>query len=513
MKKKQLLSLALAVTLTAGILSSCAQLVSTSTGQQAPATDRGITLAILSETPSVAPARHTATEGTFKNVLTHNGLFRLTHDTLTPVPDLVADWRPISDTVFEFTLHPGIMFHNGMEMTAECVIASVYYVRTYPIAAPFHASLIGGEVIDRYTFTLDTGEPNAMLFYDLGFQANFIMPSALIEAGHDFVSSPIGSGPFYFEEWSTGDFLTFRRFEDYFDAERAAKVEYVHWRIVPEGALRTLSLENNEVDMIVEVSFPDVPRLEANPNIVVAQIPSTRFSYILLQNDLPQFSNVYARRAIDMALDKEAMLMASLEGFGAPTWQTTPPVFQGSSLEGVRSFDPEGARALLAEHNINPADLDFEMTVYSEETRRRAEVVQSNLADIGISTTIVAIDFATWLDFTRDGTFEAAFGAFTASNMLMFMRSTMHLDAIPAPNRSRIRNQELTDLISQAIATTVDAEARIALLEEASRVSNEHSGFIPTNTNVIVRAFNANLAVPEIAPTGVKALNMAYWIQ
>ena len=531
MLRKRNLSLVLAAVLLAGVLSACAPAqnqqpaVSTATAVGGPnqgaapaATDRqapdgrGITLAILAETPSVAPARHTATEGTFKNVLTHNGLFRLTYDTLTPVPDLVESWRPITDSVFEFTLRQGIRFHNGMEMTAEDVVASMHYVRTYPIAAPFHASIVGAEFVDRYIFTLDTGEPNAMLFYDLGFQANFIMPAPLIEAGHDFQVSPIGSGPFYFENWSTGDSLTFRRFDDYFDNERSARVDYVHWRIIPEGALRTLSLENEEVDIIVEVSFPDVPRLEQNPNIVVSQIPSTRFSYLLLNNDLPQFENVYARRAIDMALDKEAMLIASLEGFGAPTWQTTPPVFHGSSLEGIRSFDPDGARALLAEHNIDPASLAFVMTTYSEENRRRAEVVQSNLADIGIPTTIIGIDFAAWLDSTRDGTYEAAFGAFTASNMLMFMRSTMHLDAIPAPNRSRIRNQELTDLISQAIATTVDADARIALLEEASRVSNEHVGFIPTNTNVIVRAFNSNLAVPEIAPTGVKGLNMAHWL-
>jgi len=523
MKKAKILSITLAGILIVSAFTACtptendsspsAQVTGNDTQPSPADVQGGLTIAVRSETPSIAPARHTASEGHFKNCLTHNGLFRLDAATLEPVPDLVYSWKSISDTLFEFNLHEGILFHNGEEMTAYDVVASLYYVRTYPIASVFHGSVVTADVVDRYTFTIDTGTPNAMLLFELAFQANFIMPASLIEAGHDFTINPVGSGPFVFDSWSLGDSLTFRRFDDYFDGDRAAHLEYVHWRIIPEGASRTLALENFEVDYVVEVSFPDVPRLRNSENITVLEHPTTRFSYILLNNELPQFSNIYARRAIDMALDKEAMLTASLEGFGAPTWQSTPPVFAGSSAVGVRSFDPDGARALLAEHNIDPESLAFVMTVYSEEDRRRAEVVQSNLADIGIPTTIAMIDFAAWLDATRDGNFEAAYGAFTASNMLMFMRSTMHMDSIPAPNRSRIRNQELSDLISEAIAT-IDTEARIAVLEEASRIANGHSGFIPTNTNVVVRAFNSNLIVPEVSATGFMLhLNMAYWVQ
>ena len=528
MKKRRILSIILVGVFMTGLLAACtptAPAVTPTTPAAAPGTapaqdtpapsdvGGGLTIAVRSETPSIAPARHTASEGHFKNCLTHNGLFRLDPATLEPVPDLVYSWTALTDTVFEFTLHQGIQFHNGDIMTAYDVVASLEYVRTYPMATVFHGSVVGAEVVDTYTFTIDTGTPNAMLFFELAFQANFIMPKSLIDAGHDFTLNPVGSGPFVFYNWDFGDSLTFTRFDNYFDTARAAHLDYVHWRIIPEGASRTLAIENAEVDYVVEVALPDAARLRENDNITVLEHATTRFSYILLNNDLPQFENVYARRALDMALDKESMLMASLEGFGEPTWQLTPPVFLGSSAEGIRSFDPDGARALLAEHNIDPESLAFVLTVYSEEDRRRAEVVQANLADIGIPITISVIDFAAWLDATRDGTFDAATGAFTASNMLMFMRSTMHIDSIPAPNRSKIRNQELSDLISEAIAT-IDPVARIAVLEDASRVANEHAGFIPTNTNVVVRAFNSNLVVPEVSATGFMLhLNMVYWAQ
>ena len=532
MKKKKILSLVLAGILLMSTFAACTPTPppaaanggtappTTGTGTPPPppppppppevAVERGITMAIQAETPTLAPARHTALIGGFKNNLTHNGLFRVNYEDLEPVPDLVAGWRAISDTLFEFTLHEGVMFHNGEELTAEDVVASMHYVRTYPEARVFHGSVVDAEVVDRYTFTLYTGEPNALLFFELSHQANLIMPKSLIEAGNDFNANPVGSGPFVFYDWSLGDSLTFTRFDGYFDNERFPQVDYIHWRIIPEGASRTIALETEEVDFIVEVAFPDIPRMRENPDITVFERPGLTFIYLLLNNDTPMFENIHVRHAIDMAIDKEAIVMAAVDGFGVPVSVSVPPVFPGVSHEGTRSFNPEAARALLAEHNIDPSTLDFDILVYSEEHRRRAEIAQANLADLGISTTITMIDFATWL--TTAGTTDAAFGAFTSANLLSFMRSTMHIDSIPAPNRSRITNQELSDLISEAIST-VDPAARLAVTQEATRVANEHSGFIPVHMNVLVRAFNADLVVPEIAAGGAMNLNMAYWLR
>jgi len=162
---------------------------------------RGITLAAASETPSIAPARHSSLLAGFKNSLTHNNLFRAHYTDLNPTPELVSDWHAISDTVFEFRLHEGILFHNGDELTAYDVVSSLEYVRTHPYSRAHHGSIAYFEVVDLHTFRLDTGEPNAMLFFDLTSHANAIMPRSLIESGHDFTTNPVGSGPFVFEDW------------------------------------------------------------------------------------------------------------------------------------------------------------------------------------------------------------------------------------------------------------------------------------------------------------------------
>jgi len=535
MKMKRILGLVLTGILLLGALGACTPSQVTAPSQQpAEVTDsgtavpptpgdaappppgqtigRGVTMALTSETPSVAPTRHTTLIGQFKNMLTHNGIIRLCYDTHVPLPDLVTGWRAVSDTEWEFTLIEGILFHNGEEMTADDIVASIYYVRTHPENRAIHRSVVGARAVDRYTFILDTGEPNAQVLFDLTHHSNFIMPKSLIDAGHDFTVDPIGSGPFVFDDWRLGDSLTFKIFEDYFDTERFPRIEYVTWRIIPEGASRTIALETGEVDFVVDVAFPDIPRMEANSDITVVQRPGLMYSYLILNNDRPQFESIHVRHAIDMALDRDAMLMASLDGFGVSTRATMPMMLPGATMENTREFDPEGARTLLAEHNIDPATLGFEMLAFNEEQRRRGEVVQSNLADIGIATTITMIDFAAWLPLTMGDNFEASFANLTPSSMLSFMRDMMHIDFIDSQNRSRMRHQELSDLITEAFAT-IDEGARVAILEEAARLSNEHAGYIGTNTNIIVRAFNSNLVVPEIGLNAYNNINMFYWAE
>jgi len=471
---------------------------------------RGLTVAVMSETSSIGVARHASVIGHHKNILTHNGLFRAHPDGHEPLPDLISGFTAISDTVFDFYLHEGVMFHNGEILDAYDVAASFEYVRTTPDQRSVHGSMYSWEVIDSLTIRIDTGEPNALFFRDLAHQGNFIMPRSLIESGHDLTSDPVGSGPFIFEEWRFGDSLRFYAFENYFDEDRSPMLAYVHWRIIPEGSSRTIALETGEVDYIVDVAFPDIPRLQENSAVSVIYRPGTQFSYLIMNNELPQFENVYARRAIDMALDRDAMLTVSLDGWGVPIWTVVPPALPGATTEGTRGFDPDGAKALLAEQSIDPTTLAFEMLAFNEEQRRRAEVAQSNLNDIGIPTTITMIDFAAWGDQTRNGDFEATFANFTSPSLVGFMRSLLTIEFIDSQNRSRIRHEELSDLIAQAIIT-IDAPAREAILEQAVIIANEQVPHIGTNMNVIVRAFNANLVTPELGPNGFMYFNVMYW--
>jgi len=469
-------------------------------------------IATQNEATTVAPGRHIVQASALKNALTHNSLFRTNYEDLQPVPDVVASWQALSDVLFEFTIYEGILFHNGEEMTAYDVVASFYYVRTYPDARTSHLSAISAEVVDRYTLTIYTGSPNASLFFDLSGQANAIMPKSLIESGHDFTAMPTGSGPFVFDNWRLGESMTFTAFHDYFDTERTAKIETVTWRVVPEGSSRVIALETGEIDLVIEVPETDVPRLEAHPNVTVFSTEGTAFNKILLNNSVAPFDNIVVRQALNMAIDQEALVLAAFNGLATPIREQVPIVFPGTTSEGILPFDPAGAKALLAEHNIDPATIGFDMIASSEERRRMAEVVQAQLQEIGIPTTITVNDHATTIQRSLDADYEALFGMWNASHLLPMLRGVFHGGIEGNPNRNRINYPELNALIDQGIAT-IDADARNAIFEEASRMVNELSINIPTHLPITFRAFNANLMAPELNAVGGLNVNMMFWAE
>ena len=463
------------------------------------------------EAATISPGRHGTLAGSFINAMTHNGLFRQHYETLDIIPDLVESFRPISDSLWEFTLHQGVMFHNGEEMTAYDVAASLEYLRTYPYAMAFQGSVIGWEVIDTHTIRLDTGEPNALLFVDLTNHGNFVLPRSLIEAGHDFTVLPIGTGPYMFEEWRTGDFLQFTAFDQYFDTARAPRIRDVTWRIIPEGTSRTIALEMGEIHYIVEVAAPDVPRMQEHPNIHVHLGMSTQHNHLLLNNELPMFSDINVRRALDMAIDKEAVVIVGMDGLATPIWNQVPINFAGVSFENENTFNPEGARALLAEAGVDPATMGFDIIVSNDARRRMAEVIQANLADIGIDVTITQTDFATFFQLTTEGDYETSIANFTSASLLTYMFAMLHRDNIGGLNRNRIDNQELSDLVDLAIAT-VDESARLSVIGEATALANYYTGMVPLFQALIARAFSSNLAVPETGGAGELHINMMHWL-
>ncbi|MCL1995262.1 MAG: ABC transporter substrate-binding protein [Defluviitaleaceae bacterium] len=474
---------------------------------------RGIVVAFAAEPPVLSPPQAIISAAFYVTSMTHNGLFRIDTETLMPVPDLVSEWQAVSDTVFEFTIHEGIRFHNGEEMTAEDIVASFAYARTYPESINSHRSFSDFEVVDRYTVRIDTGYPNAMLFIDLASSANFIMPRSLIEAGHDFNENPVGSGPFVFENWTRGSSLFFTAFEDYFDQERAARVESVTIQIIPDGFARTVALETGEIDYNVMLQSSDIARIDADPNFSLVNVPGTQHNIMWLNNTLPQFDTPEKRRAIAMAIDKESMVWAAHDGFIDATWSQAPMPFIGASEIGAHTFDPQGSIALMEEHGIDPASLGFEIVTHAGPRSTMAEVIQANLSAVGIPVTIRMQDAQAINGLLNSGDFEAGIFGFTQSSLLGFMRTQFHSVSIGTTNRSRVDNAEIDNLIDRATAEVNDDNARNNLLADAVIIANQNSYQIPLHTATLIRAHNANLVVPEHPATDFPLyLNMVFWL-
>ena len=534
MRQKRILSGLLVGILMAGVLAACAPATQT----PAPATPAetaapgttatapgattaapalsengasgSVEIALMTETPSLAPARHNHQIAILKNFMTHERLFEQHYDTLEPTPLLVKEWTAISDVLFEFTLHEGITFSNGEPLTAEDVVASWHWVRETPDARGVHISAQDAEVVDTYTFRIYTGVPDAGLFYDLTSHGNSIVPKSLIDAGNDFNVNPVGSGTYIFEEWRSGDFLTFTANPNYWNPERAAHIDHVTWSIIPEGASRTIAYEMGEIDFIFDVPLPDVARLEADPGTTVFMRTSPALNFLQLNHERPQFQNPYVRQALMMTINQEEIVEGALDGFGFVQRAQLPVVFAGTSHDDIFPYDPEGARALLAEHGIDPATVGFEIIVTTEAGRRAAEIIQAQVLDIGIPVTINMMDSTAGFAAGTAGDFEAQFGSWNAAWIISFLRNHfLYTDDIL--NRNFMRNEEISELILQGIAT-IDPAARAAVFEQATRAANEYVAWIPSHLAMNIRAFDANLVAPELSGmTTILNINSWHW--
>jgi len=452
--------------------------------------DDTLVIATANETPSMTTNLHNATAGDYMNKMTHNGLFLL-DENMEVQPDLVENYESVSDTEWIFTLRQGVKFHNGAEMKAADVKASLELAKESPEVAQYANAYTSVEVIDDYTIKIETDGPQAGLLNDLAMHGNFILPADLIAGGHDFNKEPIGTGPYKLVEWKKGESVTFEAFEDYFKGE--APIEHVIWKIIPEGSSRTMALEAGEVDMVMEVETTDVARLKADDDILVFDEAGTNYNYMMINHEAAPFDNIEFRRAVSSAIDRDAVIQVALNGGGSAAYAMVPECFPGATAEGAPTYDPEKAKAYFRASGLEPEACGFSI-ICSDDTKLRAgQVIQSCLKEtLGIDVRLESMDLATYLDRTATGQYQAALGGYTSDTMMSFAKGVYHSSAINSSNKTRINNPEV-DAIIERMVTTVDVKENARIVTEFSKMMNELCPQIPLYLKNNTRAYDAEL--------------------
>ncbi|HJA36479.1 MAG TPA: ABC transporter substrate-binding protein, partial [Firmicutes bacterium] len=332
--KKRAASLLLVLAMSAGVLAGCSN--SSSGGGGGNSDDGGakdsIVIATANETPSLSPTEHNAVAGSYMNLLTYNTLFKSDME-MNPVPDLVEDYQNVSESEWEFTIKTGVKFHDGSEMTVEDVKASLEWAKTFPEVSLYNSDIVSVDIVDDDTIKITTPGPDAMLLNNLCHHGNAIVPKALIDSGHDFNTEPIGTGPYKFVEWNRGDSVVFEAFEDYFGG--APAIKNMTWKVIPEGSSRTIALEAGEIDFIVEVEAMDADRLMENEELEVLSYNATNETWLMMNNERPQFQNQNVRHAINSAINKDDIVTVAFNGLAVPAISQCPYNFEGSTEENA----------------------------------------------------------------------------------------------------------------------------------------------------------------------------------
>ncbi len=504
---KRILAMMLAAAMMVGTFAACGSDDTATSGAEASGTTASegedkdsVIISTANETPSMSPFDHNAVAGDYMNNLTFDQLFK-TDMELNTYPHLVDTYEALTETEWQFTLKSGVMFHNGETMTAEDVKASLDYAKEFPVVAQYTKMIGEVTVIDDLTFTIKTPEPYANLLMDLTHHGNMIVPKSLIDAGNNFNENPIGSGPYKFVEWTLGDKIDFVAFEDYFGG--APAITNMTWRVIPEGASRTIALETGEIDAIVEVESNDAARIEENADLNLYGIASTSHNFMMINTELPAFDNKDFRLALNYAINRDDIITVALNGLGVPATTQMPLGLPGTTEEGGYSYDPEKAKEYLAASGVDASTVAMPIICSDDTKRRAAEVMQASLLEnLGINATIEAMDLATYLSVTTEGDYTAAIGGYTSSSNLGYVLGVWHSSSINASNKTRTNDAEVDRLIDLA-GVTLEAEARNATLEELCVYLNGIAPQVPLYQPEMLRASNKNLIGWECSPSGV----------
>ncbi|UTR16394.1 glutathione ABC transporter substrate-binding protein [Salipaludibacillus sp. LMS25] len=451
-----------------------------------------LVIGTLSDAEAMDP--HNSTDLPSSNVQTNifETLLSQTED-MELEPLLATEWEATADDVWEFKLREGVTFHDGSEFNAEVVKANIDRILDEDVASPralLYNMVEEVVVVDDYTVEFHTEYPFAPLPSHLAHNGGGMISLEAIEAdyaamedgeqpGSYINENPIGTGFFKFEEWQTGNRVELVRNDDYWG--ELAKVESVTFKVVPEDLTRIAELETGEAHIIFPVNPSDKALVENTEGVDVYEAESLSLSYVGFNLQKEPFDDPLVRQALSMAINKEDIITGVLEGTGTPAvGPIGEQVFGFSDEVESLPYDPERAQELLAEAGYEDG---FETTLWTNDNRERediAELVQSQLAVIGVDVKIEVLEWGAYLENTAEGKHDMfILGWVTATGDADYgMHALFHTDHLgEAGNRTFIENEELDKLLDQAREER-DEATREALYKEAMEIVVDESPMI-----------------------------------
>jgi len=446
--------------------------------------DRTLTIAIPTDMTSQDIHDHNGslTEAIHTNM--YNYLFKRDEDGEI-YPELVDTYENIDDYTWEFTLHEGVKFHNGDELTAEDVKFTLERVANDDsLREHFQYKQIEEvEVIDDYQFNIKTYDPEPVLLNRLSRIGSSILPKDYIEEnGWDyFYDHPIGTGPFKFVEWNRDSEIVFEVFDDYFEG-KVEDWDKLEFRVVPEDSTRVAELLTGGVDIALNIPDHEWDRIDENDGTSVKSTTSQRVAMLLVRHhDEYPTSDPRVREAIDLAIDNETLTEDILGGAAVPVRTRVTPGNTGANedLYDTFEYDPERAKELLEEAGY---DEGLEITLHGPSDRYTKgkdvqEMIASMLEEVGITVHLDLMEQSQFTELRNARSHEESF--FIAYGNSLFDAS-LALESILFDESGDFHgyyNEEFEELVEEA-SVNMDVDEREEQYQRAQEIVAEDRPYI-----------------------------------
>lgn len=460
-----------------------------------------------------APSTHSSSTAQDALRPIHDRLLRELRGSIRNVASLAERWEISPDgKTYTFYLRRGVKWHSNAhfkptrEFNADDVIFTLE--RQWQAKHPYHRVNTSNYVyfqstgmaqlleriqkINDHTVEIQIKRASVSFLFNFSLMFTAIQSqeyaTALLRQGRPewLDRQPIGTGPFKFVDYEAGKKIRFRAFNDYWEGR--AQIDELEFLIVQDPKERWVKIQRGECHVMVFPSTDDLPAMQKSPGVTVAQQPGINVSYLALNMDKPPFNDLRVRKAMNMAINKQAILDEVYGDTAVGAVSVIPPTMwsHNDQLQD-EPFDPSQAKQLLAQAgypNGFQTDL-WAMSVdraYNPDPQRMARMIQSDLARIGVRADIKNVEWTDYSRRLRNGEHQTALHGWSGGTVEpdYFFKNLLACDSAQhgGANVSRFCHPEFEQLLDRARSLPV-AEDRIPLYWQAQRIFKEQAPWVP----------------------------------
>ncbi|MCI8269681.1 MAG: glutathione ABC transporter substrate-binding protein [Lachnospiraceae bacterium] len=332
-------------------------------------------------------------------------------DDMGIVPMLATGYEANDEaTEFTITLREGISFTDGTPWNADAALANFAKWDDESLGlkrTTFLCNVLDSfEKVDDYTIKVNLTEPFGAFISNLAHPACVIMCPKTIEAGVEACArNPVGTGQYKFVEWIEGDHLTLELNKDWWGydadicggtalADADAGFKTITFKPVPESATRVAMIQSGDAQLIWPIPTESVSVLESDPNVTSFQGDGIVVRYFMMNTQKAPFNDVRVRQAIDYAINKEAYIQVVKNGLAIPATSIIGPAVQYYKGNEPRPYDPEKAKALLAEAGYPDGFTTSVMYANTTANQKQVEFLKQQLEQVGINLELNGLESA-----------------------------------------------------------------------------------------------------------------------
>lgn len=336
-------------------------------------------------------------------------------DKLVPQPRLAESFDWSSDgKQLKLNLRKGVQFHTGRELTADDVVWNLkratgdnklnggVWVATF-------RPMTSVDATDKYTVVLKSEQAWPGVFDALEL-LNIIDPVTM--QGADAPRKPVGTGPFSFVEWAQGDHIRVVKNKNYWQSGRPYLDEIVT-TILRDSQAMVVSLEASALELVLNPPLNDFVRLQKSGTYQTLANPLSGSYYALVPNvTVTPLDNKQVRQALNFAIDRQRVLDEVLLGIGRTEdlpWAPSSPAYEPDKNTHY-AFDLDKTKSLLAAAGVSNASLDFMYSTATPALGTIAQIIQSDLAKVGIALNLAPTEAAAASAAQREHRFQLILG-------------------------------------------------------------------------------------------------------